>query len=73
MDTYSEWVGPDIITPPTTSESFTLDFKSAKYSIGPRLTIDYGEVLGRPEFKVLLNNRWGVKVVPVYPFSFEMA
>jgi hypothetical protein len=73
MDTYSEWVGTDIITPPTTSESFTLDFKSAKYSIGLRLTVDYGEVLGRPEFKVLLNNRWGVKVVPVYPSSFEIA
>jgi hypothetical protein len=65
MDSYSEWLGPNIITPPTTSESFTLDFKSSQYSIGARLTIDYGEVLGKPEFKVLLNNRWGVKVIPV--------
>lgn len=30
-----------------------------------RLIVDYGEVLGKPEFKVLLNNRWGVKVYPV--------
>lgn len=28
MDTYNEWIGPNVITPPTTSESFTLDFKS---------------------------------------------
>jgi hypothetical protein len=27
--------------------------------------VDYGDVLGKPEFKVLLNNRWGVNVYPV--------
>src|SRR5271155_4663032 len=53
MDTYNEWIGPNIITPPTTSESFTLDFKQ------------YGESLGQPEAKILLSNRWGVKVYPV--------
>jgi len=26
---------------------------------------DYGDVLGKPEFKVLLNNRWGAKVYTV--------
>jgi len=53
MDIYNEWIGPNIITPPTTQESFTLDFKQ------------YAEALGQPESKILLNNRWGVKVYPV--------
>ena len=59
MDTYNEWIGPNIITPPTTSESFTLDFKQ------------YGESLGQPEAKILLSNRWGVKVYPVWS-RFDM-
>lgn len=29
------------------------------------MDVDYGDVLGKPEFKVLLNNRWGIKVYPV--------
>jgi len=66
MDPYNEWNGPGIISPPTTSESFTLDFKSMPTRI-VWTDLDYGDVLSKPEFKVLLNNRWGVKVYPVLP------
>lgn len=61
MDSYNEWVGPDIMAPPTTSESFTLDFKQ------------YEEALAQPESKVLLNSRWGVKVYPVPTLFLALA
>jgi hypothetical protein len=63
MDSYAEWTGPNIKKPASTSENFTLDFNSTPSLISANL--GFGDVLIKPEFKVLLNNRWGVTVVPV--------
>jgi hypothetical protein len=64
MDTYNEWIGPNVILPPTTSESFTLDFKSISL-LDAFVNADHADTLNQSEFKILLNNRWGVKVFPV--------
>jgi hypothetical protein len=63
MDSYAEWTGPNIKKPASTSENFTLDFGGSY--IRHAANVGFADVLVKPDFKVLLNNRWGLTVVPV--------